>query len=60
MRDCAYEASVALSAYGRLSKGHTALTSEAGTMLEEVLQYLTVIFFLLSLCSLFYFSSKQY
>ncbi|KAI6701259.1 hypothetical protein NL676_015583 [Syzygium grande] len=37
MRDCAYEASIALSAYGRVSRGHTALTSECGSMLEEVL-----------------------
>ncbi|XP_057992028.1 uncharacterized protein LOC110665069 isoform X4 [Hevea brasiliensis] len=37
MRDCAYEASVALSAFGRVSRGHTALTSESGTMLDEVL-----------------------
>lgn len=36
MRDCAYEASIALSAYGRVSRGHTALTSECGSMLEEV------------------------
>ncbi|KAK1275660.1 Serine/threonine-protein kinase TOR [Acorus gramineus] len=37
MRDCACEASVALSAFSRVSKGHTALTSECGSMLEEVL-----------------------
>ncbi|XP_037497644.1 uncharacterized protein LOC105631693 isoform X3 [Jatropha curcas] len=37
MRDCAYEASVALSAFGRVSRGQTALTSESGTMLDEVL-----------------------
>ncbi|XVE67428.1 hypothetical protein DITRI_Ditri08aG0160200 [Diplodiscus trichospermus] len=37
MRDCAYEASVALSAFARVSRGHTALTSESGSMLEEVL-----------------------
>ncbi|GAB4853946.1 Serine/threonine-protein kinase smg1 [Ancistrocladus abbreviatus] len=37
MRDCAYEASVALSAFSRVAKGHTALTSECGSMLEEVL-----------------------
>jgi hypothetical protein len=36
MRDCAYEASVALSAFCRVSKSHTALTSECGSMLEEV------------------------
>ncbi|OMO92217.1 hypothetical protein COLO4_17776 [Corchorus olitorius] len=37
MRDCAYEASVALSAFARVSRGHTALTTESGSMLEEVL-----------------------
>ncbi|XP_077233177.1 uncharacterized protein LOC143875497 [Tasmannia lanceolata] len=37
MRDCAYEASVALSAFGRVTREHTALTSECGSMLEEVL-----------------------
>ncbi|KAJ6402761.1 hypothetical protein OIU84_014793 [Salix udensis] len=37
MRDSAYEASVALSAFSRISKVHTALTSESGSMLEEVL-----------------------
>ncbi|KAJ7967383.1 Serine/threonine protein kinase [Quillaja saponaria] len=37
MRDCAYEASVALSAFTRVSRSHTALTSECGSMLEEVL-----------------------
>ncbi|KNA03521.1 hypothetical protein SOVF_208360 [Spinacia oleracea] len=37
MRDCAYEASVSLSAFCRVAKGHTALTSECGSMLEEVL-----------------------
>ncbi|KAK7264351.1 hypothetical protein RJT34_31958 [Clitoria ternatea] len=37
MRDCAYEASVALSAFVRGSRIHTALTSECGSMLEEVL-----------------------
>lgn len=36
MKDCAYEASVALSAFGRVTRGHTALTSECGSMLEEV------------------------
>lgn len=36
MRDCAYEASVALTAFGRVSRGYTALTSESGSMLEEV------------------------
>ncbi|KAE8690746.1 hypothetical protein F3Y22_tig00110893pilonHSYRG00427 [Hibiscus syriacus] len=35
MRDCAYEASVALSAFARVSRGHTALTSESGSMLED-------------------------
>ncbi|KAL7583725.1 hypothetical protein Lser_V15G45780 [Lactuca serriola] len=37
MRDCAYEASIALSAFGSITRGHTALTSECGSMLEEVL-----------------------
>ncbi|XP_031379987.1 serine/threonine-protein kinase SMG1-like isoform X1 [Punica granatum] len=37
MRDFAYEASVSLSAFGRVSRTHTALTSECGSMLEEVL-----------------------
>ncbi|KAF7810932.1 serine/threonine-protein kinase SMG1-like [Senna tora] len=37
MRDCAYEASVALTAFARVSRIHTALTSECGSMLEEVL-----------------------
>ncbi|XP_010255040.1 PREDICTED: uncharacterized protein LOC104595829 isoform X1 [Nelumbo nucifera] len=37
MYDCAYEASMALSAFGRVTRGHTALTSECGSMLEEVL-----------------------
>ncbi|KAL5855729.1 hypothetical protein ACOSQ4_005531 [Xanthoceras sorbifolium] len=37
MKDCAYEASIALSAFSRVSRGHTALTTESGSMLEEVL-----------------------
>lgn len=37
MRDCACEASVALSAFCRVSRSHTALTSECGSMLDEVL-----------------------
>lgn len=37
MRDCAYEASVALASFSSVSKGHTVLTSECGSMLEEVL-----------------------
>ncbi|KAF6172570.1 hypothetical protein GIB67_007083 [Kingdonia uniflora] len=37
MQDCAYEANMALSAFGRVARGHTALTSECGSMLEEVL-----------------------
>ncbi|KAM6559139.1 hypothetical protein CsatA_028378 [Cannabis sativa] len=37
MRDSAYGTSVALAAYGRVLKTHTALTSECGSMLEEVL-----------------------
>lgn len=36
MRDVAYEASVALSAFSHVSRGHTALTLECGSMLEEV------------------------
>lgn len=36
MRGSAYEASVALSAYGNVVRGHSALTSECGSMLEEV------------------------
>lgn len=36
MRDCAYEVSIALSAFCHVAKGHTALTSECGSMLEEV------------------------
>ncbi|GAB2250394.1 hypothetical protein Droror1_Dr00016644 [Drosera rotundifolia] len=37
MRDCANEVSVALSAFSRVAKSHTTLTSECGVMLEEVL-----------------------
>ena len=37
MKDCAYEASVALTAFGQVIRGHTALTSECGSMLEEVI-----------------------
>ncbi|KAK6159421.1 hypothetical protein DH2020_006735 [Rehmannia glutinosa] len=37
MRESAYEASVALSSYGQIVGGHNALTSECGSMLEEVL-----------------------
>ncbi|KAF4371665.1 hypothetical protein F8388_008605 [Cannabis sativa] len=37
MRDSAYGTSVALATYGRVLKTHTALTSECGSMLEEVL-----------------------
>ncbi|XP_075074220.1 uncharacterized protein LOC107823315 [Nicotiana tabacum] len=37
MRDCSYELSVALSAFGGITRGRTALTSECGSMLEEVL-----------------------
>ena len=36
-RDCACEASVALSAFSRVLRGHTALTSECGSIFEEVL-----------------------
>ncbi|KAL0334792.1 UNVERIFIED_CONTAM: hypothetical protein Sradi_4691100 [Sesamum radiatum] len=35
MRDSAYEASVALSSYRGVVRGHSALTSECGSMLEE-------------------------
>ncbi|CAM8907066.1 unnamed protein product [Rhodiola kirilowii] len=37
MRDSASEASVSLSTFSRATKDHTALTSECGSMLEEVL-----------------------
>ncbi|KAJ3672785.1 hypothetical protein LUZ60_006159 [Juncus effusus] len=37
MQACAREASEALSAFTRVSKGQTALTSESGSLLEEVL-----------------------
>ncbi|KAL0422691.1 UNVERIFIED_CONTAM: Serine/threonine-protein kinase SMG1 [Sesamum latifolium] len=37
MRDSAYEANVALSSYRGVVRGHSALTSECGSMLEEVL-----------------------
>ncbi|CAA6657772.1 unnamed protein product [Spirodela intermedia] len=37
LRDFAYEASVALSAFSHVSKFHNTLTSECGNMLEEVL-----------------------
>ncbi|KAL6522620.1 Serine/threonine-protein kinase smg1 [Orobanche minor] len=37
MKESAYEASAALSSYGRIIGGHTALTLECGSMLEEVL-----------------------
>ncbi|KAG7583959.1 FATC domain [Arabidopsis suecica] len=37
MRDCTYEVSAALSSFSRVSRGHTALTTETGAMLEEVL-----------------------
>lgn len=36
MSDCAYKASIALAAYSRVSRSHTTLTSECGSMLEEV------------------------
>lgn len=36
MRDCASEASVSLSTLARATKDHSALTSECGSMLEEV------------------------
>ncbi|KAH9620587.1 hypothetical protein KSS87_005701 [Heliosperma pusillum] len=37
MRDCASEVSISLSAFSRVARGHTALTSECGSMLGEVL-----------------------
>ncbi|ERN17677.1 uncharacterized protein LOC18446022 isoform X1 [Amborella trichopoda] len=37
MRDSTYEAGGALSSFGRVTRGHTALTTECGSMLEEVL-----------------------
>lgn len=40
MWDCANEAIVALSAFSHVSKGHTALTTECGSMLEEVLEFI--------------------
>lgn len=36
MRDCASEASVSLSTLSRATNDHTALTTECGSMLEEV------------------------
>ncbi|CAN6447682.1 unnamed protein product [Victoria cruziana] len=37
MRECLCEASDAVSAFGRVARGHAALTTECGSMLEEVL-----------------------
>ncbi|KAF3786353.1 Serine/threonine-protein kinase [Nymphaea thermarum] len=37
MREFAYEASDAVSAFGRVARGRAALTTECGSMLEEVL-----------------------
>ncbi|KAJ8572306.1 hypothetical protein K7X08_008817 [Anisodus acutangulus] len=37
MRNCSDELSVVLSAFGGITRGRTALTSECGSMLEEVL-----------------------
>ncbi|XP_074335178.1 uncharacterized protein LOC141672466 [Apium graveolens] len=37
MKDCAYETSLVLSAFARVNRAHAALTSECGSMLEEVL-----------------------
>ncbi|KAK8968828.1 Serine/threonine-protein kinase TOR [Platanthera guangdongensis] len=37
MRKCGFEACLALSSFISVSEGHTALTSEGGSMLEEVL-----------------------
>lgn len=42
MKDCAYEASLVLSAFARVTRGHVALTSESGSMLEEVHIYVCV------------------
>lgn len=36
MKDCAYETSLVLSAFARVNRAHAALTSECGSMLEEV------------------------
>lgn len=52
MRDCAYEANVALSAFARVSRGHTALTSESGSMLEEVFFVLCIKVYNIKRCSL--------
>lgn len=40
MKDCAYEASLVLSAFARVTRGHAALTTECGSMLEEVYIYI--------------------
>ncbi|KAI0503534.1 hypothetical protein KFK09_014468 [Dendrobium nobile] len=37
LRNCLFDASLALSSFISVSEGHTALTSEGGSMLEEVL-----------------------
>ncbi|CAH8389864.1 unnamed protein product [Eruca vesicaria subsp. sativa] len=37
VRDCAHEVSVALASFLRASRGHTALTTETGALLKEVL-----------------------
>jgi len=42
MWERANEAIVALSSFSHVSKGHTALTTECGSMLEEVLELLDV------------------
>ncbi|KAL9245034.1 hypothetical protein vseg_018733 [Gypsophila vaccaria] len=37
MKDCASEVNISLSTFSHIVRGHTALTSECGSMLEEVL-----------------------
>lgn len=44
MRDSACEASVALSSYVAIVGGHSALTSECGSMLEEVSSVCIVLY----------------
>ncbi|KAF4395396.1 hypothetical protein G4B88_010860 [Cannabis sativa] len=46
-KDSAYGTSVALAAYGRVLKTHTALTSECGSMLEELHRKWVIISLLL-------------
>lgn len=49
MCDRANEAGLALSAFARISKGHAALTSECGSILEEVYEQSIKLVFSLSL-----------